>query len=167
MNENVSDLPYTVESQNSWYNWHLYRYEIKYKHHKICTSPIAVNQFVCELDRVISQCFWKKMDAIFGRVIVRMTKNRNGFITNFEFLILGKWQKVCRSLWSFREIFHKYENRLFSYEKGTISDVFWYDYYRWSSKNRITSLLLTMLIKDWDHSLHSSRPDRNRCLPCL
>ena len=61
-----------------------------------------------------------------------------------------EWQKGCRNLWSFREIFHKYENRLFSYEKGTIFDVFWYDYYRWSSKNRITSLLLTMLIKDWD-----------------
>ena len=91
----ISDMLHLGKSQNSWYNWHLYRHEIKHKYHKIRTSPIAVNYFVCESDRVISQCFWKKTNAIFEQIIVRMIKNRNGFIINSEFLILGNDKKVA------------------------------------------------------------------------
>ena len=62
----------------------------------------------------------------------------------------GKWQKCCRSLWRSPQLFHKYENSQFSYEKDNNFDIFWYDNCRWSTENRITSLLHTMLSKDWD-----------------
>ena len=79
----------------------------------------------------------------------------------------GKWQKCCRSLWRSPQLFHKYENSLFSYEKDNNFDIFWYDNCRWSTENRITSLLHTMLRKDWDAAFSLIVLAFSGCLPCL
>ena len=79
----------------------------------------------------------------------------------------GKWQKCCRSLWRSPQLFHKYENSQFSYEKDNNFDIFWYDNCRWSTENRITSLLHTMLSKDWDKVSSLFFGSFSCCIPCL
>ena len=120
MNENVSDLPCPGESQNSWYIWYLYRYEIKHKYHKNSTFPIAINNFVCESIRDISQCFRKKMDELFEHIIVRIDKNWNWFITNSGLLILGNDKNVAEVCEDLRSYFTSMKIACFHTKKITI-----------------------------------------------